>query len=118
MNVTVQFICPAMILVASCARETCIGTCDKILSKNYCSMANPDTGMSPPVAINDYCIPQCEAAYEVDGDVGDYDPYTPVPAGTLVVLENRAQVKVWADCVDDASCESLRDGYCAPTFFR
>ena len=109
---------PVLVLITGCARETCVGACDKILSKTYCSISNPDTAMSPIIAIDDYCVPQCEAAYEVDGDIGDYDPYTPVSRGTLVVLENRAQVKAWADCVDGASCDALRQGYCAPHFFR
>ena len=113
-----RFIFPVIALLSGCAREACVGTCDKILSKTYCSISNADTAMSPIVAIDDYCVPQCEAAYEVDGDIGDYDPNTPVPRDTLVVLENRAQVKAWADCVDDASCDALREGYCAPTFFR
>lgn len=111
-------IIPTIVLVAGCARETCVGTCDRILDKNFCSLQDPDSAMSWPVARNDYCIPQCEAAYEVDGDIGDYDPYTPVSRDTLVVLENRAQVKAWAECVDDASCDALNEGYCAPTFFR
>ena len=113
-----RFLCAVTVLLVGCAREVCVGTCDRIFDKNYCGLPDPDTAMSWPAAMYDDCIPQCEAAYKTDGDLGAYDPYTPVSRDTLVVLENRAQVRAWADCVDEMSCDALNEGYCAPTFFR
>ena len=108
------------LLLSTCSgpRSHCASTCDYVLGKNSCSIYDTAVAVSEGNEFYDYCVPQCKAAWHTRGDIGSYNPYEPVEPGTIVVLENRAQVKAWTDCVAQASCDDLYEGYCAPTVFR
>jgi hypothetical protein len=60
------------------------------------------------------CLDECQAAAAVDGEVGDYDPWAGSSPADIHELENLAQVELWIECVEGATCEELADGLCPP----
>ncbi|RME27380.1 MAG: hypothetical protein D6798_04675 [Deltaproteobacteria bacterium] len=59
---------------------------------------------------------ECTDAMGHGGDLGDYQPNVYTPSSVPVELENRAQARVWMDCIDDTACEHLDNGFCAPVW--
>ena len=99
-------------LLLACA-SPCPSTCDQLYTEDGCAIQRP--GRNETELVN-ACRENCGEAWSTRGEVGDYDPYTQVGAGESVTLETRGQVDVWAECIDETSCESLEDGFCAPVW--
>ena len=69
-------------------------------------------GTSEPQELVDQCSASCEEVSKSTGEVGDYDPNQleeSYPA-------NKAQVKRWAECIDETSCDNIVVGYCPSEF--
>ncbi len=91
----------------------CSTPCSRLYDEDQCGIQRPGSSQDE---LYDLCVEQCAEAAGEDGEVGDYDPYSQTPIATAVNLENRAQVELWSDCIDETSCEYLQDGYCAPVY--
>ncbi len=100
------------VLTTACGPD-CRSTCQRIYStaENGCGIPIP--GREPEASIRD-CVDECEDALSTPGVLGDYDPNTRNTSGEAVVLENEKQAAAWMDCVDQADCLVLDDGFCAP----
>lgn len=64
----------------------------------------------------DTCMDECQAALEVPGEVGPYEPYERTGSSESVDIENERQAAVWMECIAETSCDRLREGYCAPVW--
>ena len=91
--------------------DRCAETCERIYSEDGCNIQRPGTTSAE---LTDHCLIACLDAWAVAGEVGDYDPFSLTPSSTAITLDNRAQVELWNQCVEDLSCEELEEGYCAP----
>jgi len=91
----------------------CAATCDTLYSADRCNIQSPGASNTE---LTVQCVDTCAALYGVEGDAGDYTPAERTPATEKVILENQAMAELWMDCIDQAVCEHLSDGYCAPVW--
>jgi hypothetical protein len=98
--------------LAGCG-PTCQSTCTKLYSTADGGCGLPTPGRTFEQALDD-CMDDCEYAIVRPGELGDYDPTTPIGGGQTVTLENEKQAAAWMDCVEAAACERLDDGFCPP----
>ena len=87
----------------------CQMVCQKAWAADECNLQVPGETNQPKLAQD--CIVECENALKVPGELGGYDPNTPL-SGKTFTLENEKQAAVWMDCVDETACEFLEDGVC------
>jgi hypothetical protein len=99
-------------LLAGCG-PNCQSTCQRIYSTAEDGCGIPIPGRDAEDSISD-CVAMCEDALQHPGQLGDYDPNTRNTSGEAVTLENEKQAGAWMDCVAEADCRALDDGYCAP----
>lgn len=97
---------------------TCQSTCRRV----YVDCGIEKTGQSQSELIGD-CQRECQAALNVAGELGEYEPDIRRTTAESIVLENDSQAAAWMDCVWDHApdatpeqCLELdpRTGYCAP----
>ncbi len=91
--------------------DTCRTTCDRLYTADQCDIQRPGRATDELV---EACRDSCFQAMQTRGEAGDYDPTTRSDSSVSVELENKAQAKLWSECVAETSCEDLEDGYCAP----
>lgn len=109
--------------LSSCPRlspceEAChriYATEDSFVGENACGIRK--VGLSSEEDEIEDCEEQClEAWKNRDGDAEDYHPkeYTPANESESTTLDNRAEVELWAECIEDTRCNLINNGYCAP----
>lgn len=98
--------CPALI-------DDCSATCDRLYDEEACNIQRPGRDQQ---GLIDLCLDECREADRQLGDVGDYDPFERSESNVAVELENSAQVALWAQCVEETSCDDISDGLCAPVW--
>jgi len=96
---------------SACSFGVCTSSCEKVYQEDQCGIQRP--GQSRDELIRN-CEDRCVEASRNGGDAGDYNPNEKSNPGYFPQLENRAQVVLWAECVETTACENLEDGYCAP----
>ncbi len=104
-----------LFLSSGCVGSVCGPSCQKIYGSDEGECAIPVPGYEPEELLAQ-CLDMCREAASVTGDVGDYDPDERVPSNQEVTLENRAQAKLWAECIEQTDCSDINDGYCAPIY--
>lgn len=114
---------PLFTLAAALLGSGCGPDCQSSCERLYGDGAPPDEcGLSLPThsssfgrqSIIDDCTLHCERAMDRNGKAGEYDP-NGTSNNSDVYLENEIQAAMWMDCVNEASCEKLEEGMCAPT---
>jgi len=112
MRVLVGVLLGASVLAAGCGPD-CQSTCQRIYStvEGGCGIQVP--GRTRDESIRS-CVTSCEDALVRPGQLGDYDPNTRSSNGETVTLENEKQAAAWMDCIQEADCLALDDGFCAP----
>ena len=101
----------ALLLGCSSLVSPCPSTCSRLYEDCGIQRAGRDQA-----ELVDFCREECASAWGTPGEAGDYDPFTETPATQSVELENRAQVDLWAQCIDESSCDDITDGMCAPVW--
>lgn len=99
--------------LVGCAGSVCDPACEKIYGAGdgECNIQVPGRTNDEDLAT---CEDACKQAWQQPGEVGDYDPNVRAANNTDVSLENRAQVELWAQCIDETACTDINEGYCAP----
>jgi len=97
--------------------ETCALACDTLYQEGECDISRPGRTAAE---LLDYCNLACVEAWAIDCEeedcLGDFDPYDNLTSGSTVALTNREQAELWTDCIQDMTCDEIRDGYCAPVW--
>ena len=95
--------------------DTCRTACDRLYSADDdgCDIQRPGRTTEE---LTQGCRDSCFEAMQTGGQLDGYDPYTRAGATVSVELENKAQATLWAECIEDTSCEDLADGVCAPVW--
>lgn len=93
----------------------CQSTCFKLYGTDIedCAIERPGRGSS--VLIDD-CLAYCDEALSVNGELGDYDPFTKKGSDVAITLDNERQAALWMECVNETACERIEEGYCAPVW--
>ena len=96
--------------------EVCMEHCLEAMSRvNSC---DPSRGFGYAIARP---VSRIANAGEEDctREVGDYEPNEKTPSSESVRLENRAQAKLWMECLEEKSCELIKSTggrFCAPVW--
>jgi hypothetical protein len=121
LSVMAQALVLSSALWASACGPNCQQTCNHIFDGSGCGLEQPGTTAADQIG---RCVEECEGALQQAGTVGSYNPTEPNYTGKDVDLANEQQAAAWMDCVwfytPDSTkdqCESLEQGYCAPTSF-
>lgn len=97
---------------AECAwDDDCEAACAHIYDEDSCHIQAPGQTQDE---LRSRCFSECIRAAKVEGEAGDYTPTELASSSQSVRLENRAQVRLWLECLDLKTCEELDEGYCAP----
>ena len=91
-------------LTSGCG-PNCTQACRYVFSEDQCGLKQP--GITADDLISN-CITECEGALAQTGEMGGYDPNTPL-SGETKVLTNDKQAAAWMDCVMQTSCERYCD---------
>ena len=105
---------PFVSLMAVGCGPTCANSCAKIygqLSDGSCNRSIPGEDQESSF---DRCVESCENALATPGDLNGYNPNERDLSGSVPDLETDKQAAAWMDCIDEASCQRLTDGVCAP----
>lgn len=110
---------PALLLAGCGGGHSCRNSCNIIFGDGDGECNIIPSGITTDVEIQGLtrdCIAQCEAAMRNPGDVTPgYDPNTRAGSQSDIELHTDKDAALWMDCVDNAACEDLDGGYCAPT---
>ena len=112
-GIIIQFGLLAVGMVGCSADLDCQSTCNRLYQTEECGIASPGSTQSE---LLDLCNNSCDAALDIPGEVGDYDPNEYTPASVSIDLENDKQAALWMECVSVTACELLNEGYCAPVW--
>ncbi|MCP4806267.1 MAG: hypothetical protein GY913_05720 [Proteobacteria bacterium] len=104
-----------LLLLAGCSMLTprCSSTCHRLHDADQCHIERPGRDQDE---LYDNCVDECAQANQQAGDAGEYDPFTRTEPNQSIELDNRAQVELWAQCIDETACDVILDGYCAPVW--
>lgn len=102
-------------LTSGCG-PNCTQSCRYVFAEDECNLQQP--GITQEDLIKN-CITECEDALTLTGELGGYDPNTPL-SGKTHELANDKQAAAWMDCVSQTSCERYcdDDGDCDPIPFE
>ncbi len=94
----------------------CQSTCDRLYGQtgDDCGITRP--GAASPTKLKNECMNVCEAALDIPGDVGNYNPDEWQGSSSSVTINNDKQAAIWMDCIAETSCDDLEKGYCAPVW--
>ncbi|MFH1465575.1 MAG: hypothetical protein ABIO70_14405 [Pseudomonadota bacterium] len=94
---------------------TCQATCDKLYGTtgDACHIERAGTTETD---LKNTCMDHCEAALEIPGALGNYNPDERQGSSAAIDIETDKQAAVWMDCIAETACEDLTRGYCAPVW--
>lgn len=117
MRIAFPFALAALLFTTGCGPD-CQSSCEKLWGDGpeSCNMtgAGRNTDLQRQEVLSE-CTASCEQALQRNGELGAYDPNVTTGNQEGIRLENEKQAAMWMDCIDEAACDKLEDGLCAPT---
>lgn len=104
-----------LLLLTGCflVSAPCSSSCQRLYDADQCNIERPGRDQDE---LYDNCVDECAQANQQAGDAGEYDPFTRTESNQSIELDNRAQVELWSQCIDETSCDDIADGFCAPVW--
>jgi hypothetical protein len=104
--------------LVACSKEAdtgvdlgCASACERAYDPDQCGTVRAGKTQDELIAT---CLDTCRQAMSVEGEMGSYDPNTPLAPGDSTSLLNATQAEAWMACVRETRCEEFYAGYCAP----